>query len=285
MGLAQQQAALARLCVDGALRRAFLDDPVREAGVLGLDDSEARALAEQSGASLDSFAGSLVSKRRGDALKLLPLTAQALALANGAPRVFDAYIAKCRGSATSIREDAIGFAAFLHESARSSDAGVAGAAEVARMEAVTLRLARASAGLSVCFHRYDPRDVLRARGGPTRSDSITRAAIAVAWRIGRRGPIRRVWIRVPRVLLHFKRRQTRTNPQISQIAQIAQIRKTDCAREPAVFQSAKSAQSADRLSRPTPSRTSHPPRPTHPAAGCTRPPPPGRACPIHQRCP
>jgi hypothetical protein len=78
MGLKEVQAALARLFTDAAARDEFFNDPKSGAAALGLNDNDARALAEIAPKALARFAGSLKSKQILDARKRMPLVAQTL---------------------------------------------------------------------------------------------------------------------------------------------------------------------------------------------------------------
>ena len=65
MGLAEIQAALARLSIDPALRDRFFADPAGVGIELGLGAEEARGLADVSRRGVEQFAESLRRKRRG----------------------------------------------------------------------------------------------------------------------------------------------------------------------------------------------------------------------------
>ena len=78
MGLAQVQAALARLFTDAGLRARFFADPIEVGRGLGLDQSETSDLASLSTGHVADFAATLRRKRVDDLRKLLPLTALAL---------------------------------------------------------------------------------------------------------------------------------------------------------------------------------------------------------------
>jgi enoyl-CoA hydratase/carnithine racemase len=78
MGLADVQAALARLFTDADLRDRFFNDPIATGRTLGLAEAEANGLASLVRVDVDRFAATLRRKRVDDARKFLPLTAQAL---------------------------------------------------------------------------------------------------------------------------------------------------------------------------------------------------------------
>ncbi len=78
MGLADVQAALARLFTDESLRARFFADPIAVGRALGLDSPEAEGLAGLSRDHVSQFAATLRRKRIDDARKYLPLTSLAL---------------------------------------------------------------------------------------------------------------------------------------------------------------------------------------------------------------
>jgi hypothetical protein len=78
MGLADVQAALARLFTDADLRNHFFNDPIATGRTLGLEEVEAASLASLARVDVDRFAATLRRKRVDDARKFLPVTAQAL---------------------------------------------------------------------------------------------------------------------------------------------------------------------------------------------------------------
>ncbi len=90
MELARRQAALARLAVDAELLEQFLSEPSAAAAGLGIAPHEAELLASRVG-GLARFARSLVSKRLGEARRLLPRTA--LLLGERFDTVFRRYAA------------------------------------------------------------------------------------------------------------------------------------------------------------------------------------------------
>jgi hypothetical protein len=110
MGLAEQQAALARLYTSAALRERFLSDPVGTAGYLGLAEEDAAELARLDVDRLRHFARSLVNKRLNDVSKCLPLAQRALGAAFA--ERFREYAAD-HASPGPPREDARRFAAAL----------------------------------------------------------------------------------------------------------------------------------------------------------------------------
>jgi len=78
MGLAEVQAALARLFTDEGLRDRFFADPIAVGRSLGLDQAEAVGLSALSARHVEDFAATLRHKRVDDARKVLPLTARSL---------------------------------------------------------------------------------------------------------------------------------------------------------------------------------------------------------------
>lgn len=78
MALGETQTLLARLFTDAALRAQFFTSPVEVAKRNGLDEADARRLAQIDPAEIEAFARSLVGKRVLDLRKSMPLTARAL---------------------------------------------------------------------------------------------------------------------------------------------------------------------------------------------------------------
>jgi len=112
MGLAEVQAALARLYTDPAFREMLENDPEALQRACGLSDEDLEHLKHLSAAELEFFAASLRSKRRGEVAKLLPETVAAL---GGQYRLlFNEHAANYLPPAKNKHlEDALHFAEFL----------------------------------------------------------------------------------------------------------------------------------------------------------------------------
>lgn len=177
MGLAQVQAALARLYTDPAWRERFQTAPAPTAAALGLDAAEARQLAALPAAQVELVARSLVRKRLGEVAKLLPLSRQAFGPRFAALFWQHAAAYQPRGLRRHAR-DAVAFAAFLARAAPTELLVSPWAADLARYEAGWLTLAAPGPRLHVCWLGHDPRALVRAltRGG---TPPAPRAALAL----------------------------------------------------------------------------------------------------------
>lgn len=158
MPLSETQTLLARLFTDAALRREFLDAPVDVAMRGGLDEAEARTLAQIDRAELEAFARSLTGKRALDLRKAMPLTARALGERFG-PIVEEAIEASGRrvsdATALSRRLDALS----------AVDASYGYVADIARLEGVFVEATRP--GVWIRRFRYDVEAII----GALRSES------------------------------------------------------------------------------------------------------------------
>jgi hypothetical protein len=171
MPLAEVQTALARLFTDRTARDDFAREPEKAGRDLGLDASEARALASLGPRTLGDFAASLNAKRALDARKLLPSTAQALGAAFG-PRLRAILDGAPRGASA----DALALVASL-----SSDRGVCAswAVDVARYEAAFVEMARRRCGFLVRRFAYPAPAIAAAlRRGETVGAIAPRRAVA-----------------------------------------------------------------------------------------------------------
>ena len=74
MGLAEQQAALAKLYTDSTSRKAFYKDAQEAGKSWGLSDADIREIVLVPREQIEGFARSLVAKRRSEVVKLLPMT-------------------------------------------------------------------------------------------------------------------------------------------------------------------------------------------------------------------
>jgi hypothetical protein len=171
MPLAEIQTALARLFTDADARESFGREPGAAGRALGLDDSDARALASLAPHALEDFAASLNAKRALDARKLLALTAQAFGPAFG-PRLRAVLDGSPRGAAA----DALALIASL-----SNDGAVSApwAVDVARYEAAFIEMGRRRWGFLVRRFAYPAPVIAVALGrGETFAAIAPRAALA-----------------------------------------------------------------------------------------------------------
>jgi hypothetical protein len=161
MGLAEVQAALARLYTDAAWREAFLAAPETTGGALGLDPAEARALAAQPAPRLRFVADSLRRKRLNEVVKLLPSAHRALGPRFAALfwQFADGYLP--RGPHRH-RADARAFAAFVAQTARAAPLDPPWAADLLAYEAAWLEAADPACRVLVRRFALDPRPLAHA---------------------------------------------------------------------------------------------------------------------------
>jgi hypothetical protein len=188
MGLAEVQAALARLFTDEPLRARFFADPMSVGHEFGLDDREARDLAGLSREHVSQFAATLRRKRIDDARKVLPLTARALGDAFA-----DCLLAAIDGpgSPSRHRDDA---RALVDRLARS-DIDPPWAADLARYEWTFREATGRRVGMILRRFRYPVARLAEAiRRDESLADIRLRPALGIWLRIpGRRGVIHRLW--------------------------------------------------------------------------------------------
>jgi hypothetical protein len=192
MGLAQVQAALARLYTDAAWRADFLADPEGAGAGLGLDAAEVRQLAQLGPGQVQLVAGSLRRKRLNEVVKLLPLSHRALG-----PRFAalfwqhaDAYLP--RGTKRH-RDDALAFAAFVARAARVEGLEPPWAADLMRYEAGWLATSVPGCRGLLRWFRCDPRSVAHALAHGDGAPPAAKGATLALWV---RLPWRGVWHRV-----------------------------------------------------------------------------------------
>jgi hypothetical protein len=161
MGLAQVQAALARLYTDAAWRASFLADPEAAGATLGLAAAEARQLAGLAPAQVELVAGSLRRKRLTEVVKLLPLSHRALGPRFAALfwRHADAYLP--RGTKRH-RADALAFTAYLARAARAEPLDPPWAADLLAYEAAWLAASDPGCRVLLRRFRHDPRPLAHA---------------------------------------------------------------------------------------------------------------------------
>jgi len=132
MALTRIQATLARLFTDAPFRASFFADPIAVGGSLGLEPSEASALAELSADAVEQFAASIRRKRLDDVRKVLPLTANALGEAFDR-HVLGTIVGTVRPGRH--RDDARALVDHLCRLSRSNELAPPWAADLARYEA------------------------------------------------------------------------------------------------------------------------------------------------------
>ncbi|MGE0482056.1 MAG: hypothetical protein AB7Q17_16460 [Phycisphaerae bacterium] len=116
MSLAELQTALARVYTVATDREMLRRDAAGAARALAVPVETVAVLARMDGARIESFAQSLIHKRRGDVWKLLPLTARVLG-GEGARRFARYALREPRAVQASIRDAALGFVRFLRQCA------------------------------------------------------------------------------------------------------------------------------------------------------------------------
>jgi hypothetical protein len=158
MGLAEYQAALARAYTDADFRALLQTHPAEAQRISGLSDDDIARLLAIAPAQLDFFAASLVSKRRGEVAKLLPLTVRALG-----PRFRDVFGEFSSTTLPSgIRKhllDATAFAEYVVTNVVEPPYAV----DIARYEAAWIAIRNRSAGIIVRLLRYSPADLINGK--------------------------------------------------------------------------------------------------------------------------
>jgi len=120
MGLAQIQAAQARLYTNAADRAAFYDKPQSFKIPWGLDDGDIDRLLAIPRSQIEAFAVSLIAKRRGEVAKMLPLTRKALG--GHFADIFRQYAERFTPAGIHRhRDDALAFARSLHSRCGHAD--------------------------------------------------------------------------------------------------------------------------------------------------------------------
>jgi hypothetical protein len=176
MGLAEHQAALARLYTNAPARREFYADPDLAGRRWGLDAAEIAQLSAIR-PQIEAFAGSLIAKRRNEVAKILPATCRSLGdrfaglFREHAEAFIPAGIHRHDG-------DALAFARFLCVPGRTPGLPAA-MRDIARWEAALVQVRQSGRPLLRLF-RYDIRPALMEAGG---SEACRRSlTIAVVWR-------------------------------------------------------------------------------------------------------
>lgn len=188
MGVIEFQHALAVLYTNADVRARFFSTPLKVGKEFGLSESESYRLAQIPAVELDSFAASLVNKRLGEVVKLLPLTYRICgenfvetfrryAATHVPPRCVKKHIA-----------DALEFARHIGKT-KTFDTDIAPELlrDSLRFETARLIAANSSRRLVMRFFRYDV--VRLAENVSAREDiialdsnSIMRHCVAIWWR-------------------------------------------------------------------------------------------------------
>jgi hypothetical protein len=192
MGLAEIQAAMARLSIDPALRDRFFADPARVGIELSLGAEESRGLAGVSRRGLEQFAESLRRKRRGQVRRTIPIAARALGDRFGG--LFERYVAEAapRGSRADL-DDAIGFIEAL--SRWGDDERPPWVVDVARYEMARLQAMRAGCRPIIRLFRFPVARLATLRGAD--GAVSPRPTLAVWWRPTPGGRVRHAVIAWP----------------------------------------------------------------------------------------
>ncbi len=193
MGLAEIQAALARLSVDPAFRHRFSADPTAAGGALGLDFDECRNLARISTKQVEQFAQSLRFKRQSQVRRAIPLAARALG--GRFVELFENYALEStpRGSKADL-DDAVEFVEALGRWADRIEPPWA--IDLARYELAWRRATRAGRIPLLRIFRFP---VDRLATGQDADRVLPRATLAFWWRPNRGGNVRHIMISMPSV--------------------------------------------------------------------------------------
>ncbi len=209
MGLAEVQAALARLYVDASLRDRFFTDPSAVGVELGLVAEEARDLAGVSRRQVEQFAGSLRRKRRDQVRRVIPIAARALG--GRFVGLFDRYAdgSAPRGSKADL-DDAAGFVNAL---GRWVDGDwPPWAADLARYELAWRQAARAGRRPMVRTFCYPVARLVPGRKVDAAAIA-PRPTLAIWWRPTPRGRIRHLVIGLPAFALRRSPRAAPRSPE------------------------------------------------------------------------
>src|SRR5947209_4692942 len=152
MSMAEMQACLARLYVDGASRRLLALEPETVLGDYRLSAEEARALRDLDRQALERFAGSLKSKRRRRFAATYPLLfgLESPAVERYYERYYHLYPARPGGSFVT---EQLEFGRFMEESLAADDEAPPFAGDLAQYERIRFAARRAAANPS----REEPR--------------------------------------------------------------------------------------------------------------------------------
>jgi len=154
MGLAEQQAVLAKLYTDGAVRKEFYADPPAVGKRLGLSPDDLDEIVRVPRKQIEGFARSLVAKRRSEVEKFLPMARRLLgpAFIPLFNRHADLYLPT--GSHRH-REDALAFASSIAGGSLSAECAEH-VRDIARFERALI-IARSKRRPQFCFFRHDVR--------------------------------------------------------------------------------------------------------------------------------
>ena len=191
MGLAEVQAALARLSVDPVFRDRFFADPTAVGGELGLDFDECRNLVLIPRIQVEQFAESLRRKRRDQVRRTIPLAARAIG--RRFVEFFEQYAIDSppRGAKADL-DDAIGFVAAM---GRFNDRiEPRWAFDLARYELAWRQAARRGRAPLVRMFRFP---VARLATGQAPDSVVPRATVAFWWKPTGRGNVRHFAISMP----------------------------------------------------------------------------------------
>jgi hypothetical protein len=194
MGLAEVQAALARLYIDPVLRDRFFAEPAAVGAEFGLDAEEARGLARVPRSQVEQFAASLRHKRRDQVRRAVPIAARAIGGSRFA-ELFERYATESspRGSKADL-DDAAGFVEAIRRWADQVEPPWA--VDLARYELAWRQAVRAGRAPMTRIFRFP---VARLAIGRQPEPVTPRATLALWWRPTRRGAVRHVVISMPRI--------------------------------------------------------------------------------------
>ena len=191
MGLAEVQAALARLSVDPAFRHRFFADPTSAGAELGLDFDECQNLARIPRKQVEQFAQSLRRKRRDQVRRAIPIAARAIG--GRFVELFEQYALASvpRGSKAEL-DDALRFVEAIGRSADGIEPPWA--VDLARYELAWRQVTRSGRVPLLRVFRFP---VARLAAGQEQNRVLPRATLAFWWRPNPWGHVRHIAISMP----------------------------------------------------------------------------------------
>lgn len=196
MGLAELQAALARLYTNTELRERFFADPLAVARELGFAEEEAEQLIAISPQRVETFARALHTKRLTQVSKLLPLTNRVLGQRFSS--AFRQYAdARVPSGTKKHLGDAYEFAAHLDLTLRREWREPRWVLDLLRYEKSRIKAADPRRHVVACAFRHDISRLVRSLARKEEAAIHPRRCLAVWARLRRGEKIRHVVLMLP----------------------------------------------------------------------------------------